>query len=105
MNYNSKIKSDVNSKLKIVLKSSFTNICGAKLYFAHSNPGSAHIDELNSLFDGIIRAKRGGGRRNSGIALYLRESYGVNICQNIQPYPNSKPVSSKNVFGDCLCNF
>jgi hypothetical protein len=87
----------------IVLKSSLTRVQGARLNFAHLNPGSAvpHIGELNDLFNGVdlqmiavsetwyktkhtnrqvnlkgyrvIRADRGRGRRGGGVALYLRE--------------------------------
>jgi hypothetical protein len=87
----------------IVLKSSLSRVEGARLSFAHLNPGSViqHIGELNDLFKGVdlqliavsetwyktrntsrlvdldgfrvLRADKGGGRRSGGVALYLRE--------------------------------
>jgi hypothetical protein len=84
----------------IVLKSSFAHIRGAKLNFAHMNPGSAvpHIGELNAILDGtdlqvvavsetwfkakhtnrqvnlngfrVVRADRGGGRRGGGVGFW-----------------------------------
>jgi hypothetical protein len=88
----------------IVLKSSLSRVEGARLSFAHLNPGSAvqHISELNDLFKGVdlqliavsetwyktrhtnrmvgldgfrvVRVDRVGGRRGGGVALYLSEN-------------------------------
>jgi Reverse transcriptase (RNA-dependent DNA polymerase) len=99
----------------IVLKSSFARVRGAKLNFAHLNPGSAvpHIGELNELFNGVdlqliavsetwfktkhtnrqinlngfrvVRADRGGGRRGGGVALYLREGMRYKVVARSTP--------------------
>jgi hypothetical protein len=99
----------------LFLKSSLANIRGAKLNFAHINPGSAvpHIDELNAIFDGtdlqvvavseswfkarhtnrqiglsgfrVVRADRGGGRRGGGVALYLKEDLRYKVVARSTP--------------------
>ena len=103
------------SLLNIVLKSSFAHLSGARLNFAHLNPGSAvpHIGELNSIFDGtdlqaiavsetwfktkhsdaqvslsgfrVVRANRGGGRRAGGVALYLRNGIRYKVVERSTP--------------------
>jgi hypothetical protein len=99
----------------IVLKSSFARIQGAKLNFAHLNPGSAvpYIGEMNELFRGVdlqmvaisetwyktrhsnrqvclngfrvVRADRGGGRRGGGVALYLKDGMRYKIVARSNP--------------------